>query len=72
MIVDVRDFNLICGLAESSESGFSTTYCDQTNIRKGYPYKQFQPLISDTKRGAALRPGRRPIPYAGLEAGASP
>lgn len=30
MIVDVRDFNLICGLAESSESGFSTTYC-------GYP-----------------------------------
>ena len=30
MIVDVRDFNLICGFAESSESGFSTTYC-------GYP-----------------------------------
>ena len=28
---------------------FSTTYCDQTNIRKGYPYKQFQPLISDTR-----------------------
>lgn len=28
---------------------FSTTYCDQTNIRKGYPYKQFQPLISDTQ-----------------------
>ena len=26
---------------------FSTTYCDKTNIRKGYPYKQFQPLISD-------------------------
>ena len=30
MIVDVRDFNLICGFAESSESGFSSTYC-------GYP-----------------------------------
>ena len=29
---------------------FSTTYCDQTNIRKGYPYKQFQPLISDTSK----------------------
>ena len=29
---------------------FSTTYCDQTNIRKGYPYKQFQPLISDTPK----------------------
>ena len=25
---------------------FSTTYCDQTNIRKGYPYKQFQPLAN--------------------------
>ena len=28
---------------------FKSTYCDQTNIRKGYPYKQFQPLISDTR-----------------------
>lgn len=26
-IVDVRDFNLICGIAESCESRFSTTYC---------------------------------------------
>ena len=29
---------------------FSTTYCDQTNIRKGYLSKQFQPLISDTPK----------------------
>lgn len=28
---------------------FSTTYCDQTNIRKGCQYKQFQPFISDTR-----------------------
>ena len=33
-----------------SSLAFSTTYCDQTNIRKGYPYKQFQPLISDTHK----------------------
>ena len=30
MVVDVRNFNLICDFTESGESGFSTTYC-------GYP-----------------------------------
>ena len=30
MVVDARNFNLICDFTESGESGFSTTYC-------GYP-----------------------------------
>ncbi len=36
---------------------FSTTYCNQTNIRKRYPYKQFQPLISDTHLIFQATPG---------------
>ena len=41
----------------------STTYCDQTNIRKGYPYKQFQPLISDTLYNLCSSQQHRRQPY---------
>ena len=44
---DVRNFNLICNLAEFGESGFSTTYC-------GYPKKSGFRGIHQTKDGSFL------------------
>lgn len=41
-IVDVRDFNLICGLAESGKSGFSTTYCGYLKKKQGRAFPEIR------------------------------